>query len=79
MWKEDMKHTKIYGKVFGIFEGKKPTLIVSDPEIVKQIMVKDFDHFNNHSVKTCYLSIHVSITMIRSTTEFRWPKNPHFQ
>jgi len=49
MWKEDMKHTKIYGKVFGIFEGKKPTLIVSDPEIVKQIMVKDFDHFNNHS------------------------------
>jgi len=45
---EDMKRMKKYGKVFGIFEGLLPAFYISDPEIIKRILVKDFDHFVNH-------------------------------
>ncbi|KAH8388331.1 hypothetical protein KR093_004285 [Drosophila rubida] len=36
------------GKVFGIFEQMSPVLMIRDPELIKQITVKDFDHFVNH-------------------------------
>ncbi|KAH3852164.1 hypothetical protein DPMN_094663 [Dreissena polymorpha] len=38
---------KRYGKVFGIYLGNVPALVISDPEIIKHIMVKDFDHFTD--------------------------------
>jgi cytochrome P450 len=31
--------------VVGQFEGRQPRLIVLDPELIKQIMVRDFQHF----------------------------------
>lgn len=31
-----------YGKVYGMFEGGKPSLFVADPELIKQILVRDF-------------------------------------
>ena len=52
MMQEDMKRVKKYGKVFGMFEGVQPAIYISDPEIIKQILVKDFDHFVNHPVST---------------------------
>lgn len=27
-----------------------PTLLVRDPELIKQMGVKDFDHFTDHSI-----------------------------
>lgn len=43
---------KIYNshsnKVFGMFESRQPTWIIRDPTIIKQIAVKDFDHFEDH-------------------------------
>ena len=38
---------KKYGKVFGICLGGRPSLVVGDPELLKQIMVKDFPSFHN--------------------------------
>lgn len=38
----DMDKQKKYGKIFGAFEGPKPTLIVSDPNLVKLVLVKSF-------------------------------------
>ncbi|XP_052227092.1 cytochrome P450 3A21-like isoform X9 [Dreissena polymorpha] len=38
---------KRYGKVFGIYVGNVPALVISDPDIIKHIMVKDFDHFTD--------------------------------
>jgi len=32
----------------GYFMGKKPTLLVFDPELIKHIMIKDFAHFTDH-------------------------------
>ncbi|XP_064549918.1 probable cytochrome P450 9f2 [Drosophila montana] len=41
-------YNKGNGKVFGIFEQRKPLLMIRDPELLKQITIKDFDHFINH-------------------------------
>ncbi|XP_040066276.1 cytochrome P450 3A9 [Ixodes scapularis] len=31
-----------YGRLFGVFEGSQPVLVVADPELVKLVLVKDF-------------------------------------
>ncbi|XP_055381582.1 probable cytochrome P450 9f2 [Condylostylus longicornis] len=35
-------------KVYGIFEVRNPIISIRDPDLIKQITVKDFDHFVNH-------------------------------
>ncbi|CAG2105688.1 unnamed protein product [Medioppia subpectinata] len=44
-WEQDLY--KRNGKIFGIYEITKPVLFVSDPELVRDILVKDFHIFNN--------------------------------
>ncbi|CAG2105380.1 unnamed protein product [Medioppia subpectinata] len=34
-----------YGKIYGVFEGSRPILKVGEPELIKQILVKDFNIF----------------------------------
>ncbi|XP_035685177.1 cytochrome P450 3A8-like [Branchiostoma floridae] len=34
-----------YGRVYGMYEGLAPKLVITDPEIVKQVFVKDFSNF----------------------------------
>ncbi|EDW59415.1 probable cytochrome P450 9f2 [Drosophila virilis] len=41
-------YNKGNGKVYGIFEQRTPLLMIRDPELIKQITIKDFDHFINH-------------------------------
>ncbi|XP_077497185.1 cytochrome P450 3A8-like isoform X2 [Amblyomma americanum] len=38
----DMNRQKKYGKIFGGFEGLQPTLFISDPDLVKLVLVKHF-------------------------------------
>ncbi|XP_052791857.1 cytochrome P450 3A24-like [Mya arenaria] len=45
----DLQDYKKYGKTFGTYTGNRPTLVISDPEIIKQITVKQFDKFTNRS------------------------------
>ncbi|KAG4075135.1 hypothetical protein HA402_006152 [Bradysia odoriphaga] len=35
-------------KIIGIFDMRKPTYCLRDPELLKQLAVKDFDHFEDH-------------------------------
>ncbi|XP_023219934.1 uncharacterized protein LOC111621915 [Centruroides sculpturatus] len=35
-----------YGKIFGIYEGTNPVLIIADPDLLKDILVKDFHVFS---------------------------------
>ncbi|XP_019565200.3 cytochrome P450 9e2-like [Aedes albopictus] len=35
-------------KVFGLFDAMTPIFVVRDPELIKKITVKDFDHFIDH-------------------------------
>lgn len=41
------KWTKQYGKVFGYYVGWRPTLVVADLDLVKQVLIKDFNNFSN--------------------------------
>ena len=43
-----LDYVKKYGKVFAICLGEKPSLVVADPGLLKQIMIKDFANFRNH-------------------------------
>lgn len=38
----DQERYQKYGKLFGVYEGPKPTLFVAEPELVKTVLVKDF-------------------------------------
>lgn len=42
-----LANMKLYGKTFGVCVGRLPTLVVADPEVLKQILVKDFTSFRN--------------------------------
>ena len=43
--------------------GKKPQIMISDLDILKEIMVKQFDNFSDHSVSCLHLA-----TFLYSTT-----------
>ncbi|XP_046565423.1 cytochrome P450 3A21-like [Haliotis rubra] len=41
--------SKLYGDVFGVFLGRTPAYVISDLEVLKQVMVKSFDNFRNRT------------------------------
>lgn len=45
-------YVKKYGKVFAVSLGRKPSLVVADPERLKTVMVKEFSSFHNRLIPT---------------------------
>ena len=45
----DIELVKRYGKCFGVYMGNAPSLMVSDPEMIRQICIKEFATFTNRS------------------------------
>ena len=41
---------KNYGKVYGIYHGSRPRLVIADAEVLVQVCIKDFDAFTNHEM-----------------------------
>lgn len=37
-----------FNRVLGAFDFRKPIVVLRDPETIKQVVVKDFDHFEDH-------------------------------
>uniref|UniRef100_A0A1I8PRR0 Cytochrome P450 n=1 Tax=Stomoxys calcitrans TaxID=35570 RepID=A0A1I8PRR0_STOCA len=42
-------HQKFDGIVYGAFDSRQPVFVVREPEMVKHILIKDFDHFVNRN------------------------------
>jgi cytochrome P450 family 9 len=38
----------MFCRIFGMFIFKRPVFVITDPDLIKQITIKDFDHFVNH-------------------------------
>uniref|UniRef100_A0A0B7B6B8 Cytochrome P450 n=1 Tax=Arion vulgaris TaxID=1028688 RepID=A0A0B7B6B8_9EUPU len=36
---------KLYGRIFGIYFFRAPTLVITDPDVLKQVLIKDFNNF----------------------------------
>ncbi|ODM89526.1 Cytochrome P450 3A40 [Orchesella cincta] len=47
---QDTENVKKYGKIYGYYEGRAPHIYIADPELVKLIFIKDFDHFHNKRI-----------------------------
>lgn len=46
--------TKEYGKIYGIYDGSLPTFVVSDPEFLREVFIKQFNVF--HARKSSILN-----------------------
>ncbi|CAG7728398.1 unnamed protein product [Allacma fusca] len=46
---EDIRRFKQYGSIFGVYEGRTPQILIADPELVKRIMVQDYEHFHSRA------------------------------
>uniref|UniRef100_A0A4W3JYP9 Thromboxane-A synthase n=1 Tax=Callorhinchus milii TaxID=7868 RepID=A0A4W3JYP9_CALMI len=46
---------KKYGRVCGYYFGRRVTIMVADPDMLKQILVKDFSNFVNRMVRDTYV------------------------
>ncbi|XP_052023972.1 cytochrome P450 3A11-like [Apodemus sylvaticus] len=48
LWKFDMECHKNYGKIWGLFDGQMPLFAITDPEMIKNVLVKEcFSVFTN--------------------------------
>jgi len=70
-----------YGKYFGVFEADLPTLFIADPDMIRSIFVKDFDHFINHMdyhVHTKYIRKFLDILQDQEWKDVRSAISPVF-
>nr|QST15043.1 CYP360A3 protein [Diaphanosoma celebensis] len=79
--RHDADLVKEYGKTFGFFEGLTPNLFVSDAEFIKNVLVKDFDHFINRrsfEVRSKYFRKMISLIRDDEWKEVRSSVSPTF-
>lgn len=41
-------NSSFFCRIYGVFDQRQPLYLIRDPEVIKQIAIKDFDHFVNH-------------------------------
>jgi hypothetical protein len=54
-WEQELVQKN--GKIFGIYEITNPVLFLSEPDLIKDILVKDFHIFPNRRVRQFFLSL----------------------
>lgn len=60
-------------KICGMYEKLSPTLLIGDPELIKAVLIKDFDHFvDRRSFKMKSERDQIFSEMLTSTTGSHW-------
>ena len=65
--------TKQYGRIYGIFQGANPTLIVSDPDFLQEVFIKQFHIF--HTRRSIFENN--KIRHLVSTSGAQWRRHRH--
>ena len=47
-----LEDQKAYGRIYGMYLMKTPVIVVSDPEILKVVLVKEFEKFHDRPVSS---------------------------
>ncbi|CAF1359364.1 unnamed protein product [Rotaria sordida] len=50
LYLNDIEMVQKYGNIFGTFEGTIPVIILSDPELLRKVLIKDFHVFTNRRI-----------------------------
>lgn len=53
----ELEYMKKYGKVYGSYSGLLPVLSIIDAEDIKQVLIKDFQHFADRRVLNTYNTV----------------------
>ncbi|XP_078666399.1 cytochrome P450 3A5-like [Branchiostoma floridae x Branchiostoma belcheri] len=61
-----------YGKVYGTYNGRVPVLVISDPEMLREIFVKQFHKFANRATGSLDLDVKPQNLMISSLLDEEW-------
>lgn len=48
MYNYYIEHYLFVFRIFGLFDLRSPVYFLRDPDVIKQLVVKDFDHFEDH-------------------------------
>ena len=86
IWKKvlpeyDQQLYQKYGKIFGTFDGATPVINIAEPDIIRNIFVKDFDHFinrRNFSIKNRIFRKFITIAVDREWKAIRAAISPAF-
>jgi cytochrome P450 len=65
--------TKQYGKIYGIYEGSTPTFVVSDPDFLQEVFVKQFAVFQGRKD----ILGRRSIKSVSSSSGATWRRHRH--
>lgn len=68
----DMKSSLKYGSVVGIYEGLNPVLMITDPILIRKVMIEDFWNFPNHRI--FYHESQTAGKSIVNAEDFKWKR-----
>ncbi|ESO81948.1 hypothetical protein LOTGIDRAFT_170488 [Lottia gigantea] len=66
----------VYGKVFGFYEGLRPSIVVCDPVLIQQILVKQFDKFQSRPLCTPFQNRYEELGILNTHGEL-WKQQRH--
>lgn len=69
----DLDYFREFGHVYGVYSMLRPRLVIAKPELVKQVMVKDFTNFVNRRVMNSFHRIW-SINLFHLSDAEKWKK-----
>ncbi|XP_078674333.1 cytochrome P450 3A8-like isoform X1 [Branchiostoma floridae x Branchiostoma belcheri] len=61
-----------YGKVYGVYNGRVPVLVISDPEMLREIFVKQFHKFTNRAPEGMALDVKPQSRMLTQLLDEDW-------
>lgn len=67
----NLERRKKYGKVYGSYLGTQPTIVVSDPEMVKEITIKQFWNFSDRNAVSLNIKYFKDSFLMKTGNEWK--------